>query len=67
LDATALLVQGPTVETILEEATRLNADLIILGSHGRGAAIQLLVGSVSGGVLQKSKCPVLIVPTRKQA
>lgn len=65
LDTTALLVQGATVKKILEEAVRLDVDMIVLGSHGRGAAYQLLVGSVSDGVLRKSKCPVLIVPTRQ--
>ncbi len=67
LEATALLVHGPTVETILKEASDLDADMIVAGSHGRGAVFQLLVGSVSEGLLRKSRCPVLIVPTRKSA
>lgn len=65
LDATGLLVQGPTAETILKEAGKLGVDLIVLGSHGRGAIAQLLIGSVSEGVLRKSECPVLVVPTRE--
>jgi len=67
LEATALLVHGPTVETILKEASDLDADMIIAGSHGRGAVYQLLVGSVSEGLLRKSRCPVLIVPTHNNA
>ena len=67
LDATALLVHGPTVETILKKASDLGIDMIIAGSHGRSAVFQLLVGSVSEGLLRKSRCPVLIVPTRKSA
>ena len=67
LDATALLVHGPTVETILKEASDLDADMIVAGSHGRGAVHQFLVGSVSDGLLRKSRCPVLIVPTRNSA
>ena len=63
LDATALLVEGEEVEAVLNEASKLNADMIILGSHGRGAMYQLLVGSVSEGVLHKAECPVLVVPT----
>jgi nucleotide-binding universal stress UspA family protein len=66
VDATAVLVQGPTVEKILEQASRLNVDMIILGSHGRSAVYHLLVGSVSEGVLQESECPVLVVPTRQR-
>ena len=67
LDATALLVHGPTVEFILKEASELDVDMIVVGSHGRGAVYQLLVGSVSEGILRKSRCPVLVVPTRKFA
>lgn len=67
LEATALLVHGPTVEFILKEASELDVDMIIVGSHGRSAVYQLLVGSVSEGLLRKSRCPVLVVPTRKGA
>ncbi len=62
LDTTALLVQGATVETILDEATKLKVDMIVVGSHGRGAMYQLIIGSVSEGVLHKSSCPILVVP-----
>lgn len=64
VDATALLVQGSTVETILQQASNLDANMIIVGSHGRGAAHRLLVGSVGEGVLRKAECPVLVVPSR---
>ena len=66
VDTTALLVHGPTVETILQEASDLEVDMIVVGSHGRGAMFQLLVGSVSEGVLHKSRFPVLLVPTHKR-
>ena len=64
VDATALLVRGPVVETILNEAVRLGAELIIVGSHGHGAVYDLLVGSHSAGLLRRSSFPVLVVPTR---
>ena len=67
LEATALLVHGPTVEVILKEASDLDVDMIIVGSHGRSAVYQLLVGSFSEGLLRKSRCPVLVVPTGKSA
>jgi nucleotide-binding universal stress UspA family protein len=63
LDATALLVHGETVDTILKEAADLDVDMIVVGTHGRGAMFQLLVGSVSEGVLHKSRFPVLVIPT----
>src|SRR4051812_25454199 len=37
IEATALQVQGATVETILREAERLAVGVIVLGSHGHGA------------------------------
>ena len=64
IDTKALLVQGPTIETILEEAGKRETDLIVLGSHGRGAFLRALLGSTSEGVLRKTDVPVLIVPAR---
>ena len=64
LEAQALLVQGPTVEKILSEAASLEADLIVMGSHGRGAIGRALLGSVSEGVLHAARCPVTILPSR---
>ena len=66
IDATALLVHGKTVDTILTEASDLDIDLIVVGSHGHGAMYQLLVGSVSEGVLQRSGRPVLVIPTHER-
>lgn len=64
LDAEALLVQGPTAETILGEADRLGVELVLVGSHGRSALYRAFVGSVSEQVLRDSKVPVLVVPSR---
>jgi len=66
VDATALLVHGKTVDTILTEAADLDIDVIVVGSHGRGAMYQLLVGSISEGVLQRSRLPVLVIPTHER-
>jgi len=62
LDATALHIQGPTVEKILHEVGEQQADLIVMGSHGHGALYDLLVGSVTNGVIKGAKCPVVVVP-----
>ena len=65
VEVTALLVQGPTVQTILDEADHHGAEMIVMGSHGHGTLYQVIVGSVSEGVIRKTKCPVLLVPARK--
>ena len=57
---TALLV-GDTVDEIVAYADSHDADLIIVGSRGRGALAETLLGSVSRGVLRESRRPVLIV------
>jgi nucleotide-binding universal stress UspA family protein len=62
LDTTALQIQGSLAEKILLEAETQSADLIVMGSHGHGAIYNLLVGSVTSGVLKKAKRPVLVVP-----
>ena len=51
---------GPAKYIILEEAERVNADLIIVGSHGRHG-VQLLLGSTANAVLHGAKCDVLAV------
>ena len=64
IDVTPLLIQGATVATIIKQSSRLDADLIVIGSHGHGSVYKTLVGSVSEGVIRKADCPVLIVPDR---
>ncbi|MHC4182747.1 MAG: universal stress protein [Planctomycetota bacterium] len=66
IDAESLLVQGAAVEVILDEASKLKTDLIVVGSHGYGAVYHLVVGSVSEGVLHRSSYPVLVVPTHER-
>jgi nucleotide-binding universal stress UspA family protein len=66
IEATALLIRGPIVETILQQAERIEADLLIVGSHGFGALYDLLVGSSSRGVLKHSGIPVLVVPIKDE-
>ena len=62
LDATPLLVQGPTIQMLLDESDKLGVDVIMIGSHGHGVLHQMLMGSVCEGVLHKSTRPVLVIP-----
>lgn len=64
LAVTSLVIQGYPVEKILEEAAKHQVDLIVMGSHGHGLLRNLLVGSVTEGVMRRSTCPVLVVPHR---
>ncbi len=67
IKTTALLIQGSVIKTILQEAEKLSIDMIVLGSHGHGAVYNLLVGSVSEGVIKNAACPVLVVPTHDRS
>ena len=51
---------GPPKGVIIEYATEIGADLIVLGSHGRHG-LGLLLGSTATGVLHVAKCDVLAV------
>lgn len=62
---TALLVAGNSAEKIVQEAEQLDAQMIVMGTHGHGAVYHLIVGSVTEGVLKKTTCPVLVIPDRK--
>jgi nucleotide-binding universal stress UspA family protein len=53
---------GAAAEEILNQADVLNADLIVMGTHGHGAMYNLLVGCATKGVLKHSTRPVLLVP-----
>jgi nucleotide-binding universal stress UspA family protein len=60
----ALVRNGNPVDEILGVAEEIDADLIVLGSHGTGMAKRFLLGSVSDRVLEYAACSVLIVKQR---
>jgi nucleotide-binding universal stress UspA family protein len=61
LKATADVLDGNAKEAILEEAKKWNADLIVVGSHGRRGFKRLLLGSVSEAVAMSAHCSVVVV------
>jgi nucleotide-binding universal stress UspA family protein len=56
------LRDGPAVHEILESAQDFGADVIVLGTHGRGGFERLVLGSVTEKVLRKAPCAMLTVP-----
>ena len=59
--AAAKVGMGDPAFAILEQAKASQADLILMGTHGRGGLARFLIGSVSHSVLHQAHCPVLVV------
>jgi universal stress protein A len=55
-----LLVRGvPAADEIVRLAEKREAEMIVMGTHGRTGLGRLLMGSVAEAVVRKAKCPVL--------
>lgn len=61
VEITTKVALGDPAAVIVETAAAWNADLIIVGSHGRGFWGRLALGSVSDRVLHTAPCSVLVV------
>ena len=57
----AVLARQSIWVTILDEAARVEADAIVVGARGRSGIASIVLGSVSSGVVQHAKRPVLVV------
>ena len=62
VQAESMHLTGTPVSEIIEQASKLPADYIVMGSHGHTAFYDLLVGGTAHGVLKRATCPVVIVP-----
>jgi len=63
--ATGLTWDGDAGESIVDASESEAADLIVVGTHERGAVGRLFLGSVSDHVVRHARCPVMVVrPTR---
>jgi nucleotide-binding universal stress UspA family protein len=56
------LADGDPARSIVREAERLPADLVVMGTHGTGGFKRLILGSVTEKVLRQAPVPVLTVP-----
>lgn len=62
----ALSMQGSTVDTVMEEAEKLEADLLIAGTHKRGFLYNLFSESVSLELFKKAHIPLLTIPIEEE-
>jgi len=56
------VVEGDPAEKILQKADELKADMVVMGTHGKGWLAHTFLGSQAQKVLQRIKIPVLIIP-----
>jgi nucleotide-binding universal stress UspA family protein len=61
LSTESVALEGNPKSVIVEEAARWNADLIVVGSHGRSRVSRLLLGDIALAVATNARCSVLIV------
>ncbi|MFK5986042.1 MAG: universal stress protein [Pseudomonadota bacterium] len=59
------VVSGKAAESIVKQAEKVGADLIVIGSHTSPAISTALIGSTANKVTQLSSVPVLVVPVRE--
>ena len=64
LDVELEVLAGTPTKRIVEEAERLGADQIVVGTHGRRGLSHVMLGSVAEAVVHESKVPVLVVKTK---
>lgn len=63
--ALEFVVAGPPADEIVKAAKTWSADLIVIGTHGRGGVQRALLGSVADGVMRNAPCPVLIIRAKE--
>jgi nucleotide-binding universal stress UspA family protein len=56
--------EGSAKDEILSVADKWNADIIVIGTHGRTGLSHLLLGSVAEYVVRHAKVPVLVIPLK---
>lgn len=67
LRARGKIVVGVPADVIVTEAQTEEADLIVMGTHGRTGLRHILLGSVAEAVIRKAACPVLAVQVKEQS
>ncbi len=60
--AEVIALTGSPARLIVEQAAKLGANWVVMGSHGHTAFYDLLIGSTTQGVLRRATCPVVVVP-----
>ncbi|MGB3775343.1 MAG: universal stress protein [Leeuwenhoekiella sp.] len=60
------VIEGEVSDATLEYAAKWSADLLVLGTHGRGFLENMLMGNTAVNIVKHAKIPLLIVPVKKE-
>lgn len=60
------VIEGDPAHQVVKHAEKERCDLIVMGTHGRGALKHLVLGSVAEKVVRRASCPVLTVGPRAE-
>ena len=61
-----ILRDGVPADIIVKLSNEMNIDLIVMGTNGRDSLSDYIIGTTTQKVVEKSKCPVLVMPKGKQ-
>ena len=66
VEVESMLKEGHTVQEIIKTAVEDKFDLIVIGARGISKIRELLLGSVTDGVIHHASCPVLVIKSRSK-
>jgi nucleotide-binding universal stress UspA family protein len=61
----ARILEGDVAEQVAEVARDVGAAWIVVGTRGRGQLARLILGDTTQSILQRTPCPVIVVPLRQ--
>lgn len=64
LPVTIRIVEGDVADQVTQVAADVNAFYIVVGTRGRGPVARLILGDTTQSILQRTPCPVVVVPLR---
>lgn len=64
IQGTAVVAEGRPDDVVIKTAASADADLIVVGSHGRTGLLRLVLGSISERIMGQARCPVMVVNNR---